>query len=194
MRPRSLVAGAALTASLALVALPGLAGSATPTAWSPEAAAFRELDTASVVDARGALGAYDAARGGPARLRWAGAPSGAVLAPQTSFADPGTVGRVEPVGRARAGQPASTVREEWKPAKYSLTGTATFYDHGSTAMRLPRGTIIRVCGAAGCLERVVTDYGPMKTSRIIDLYRPDFFAICGCPSWAGTTQVTVFVY
>jgi hypothetical protein len=30
MRPRTLVAGAVLTASLALVALPGLAGSATP--------------------------------------------------------------------------------------------------------------------------------------------------------------------
>ena len=61
-------------------------------------------------------------------------------------------------------------------------------------MRLPRGTIIRVCGAGGCLERTVTDYGPQGAGRIIDLYRPDFFRICGCASWSGTTQVTVYVY
>jgi hypothetical protein len=57
-----------------------------------------------------------------------------------------------------------------------------------------RGTVIRVCGAGGCLERVVNDYGPLGAGRIIDLYRSDFFAICGCASWAGTTQVTVYVY
>jgi hypothetical protein len=28
----------------------------------------------------------------------------------------------------------------------------------------------------------------------VDLYTPDFFDICGCPSWAGTVQVTVSVY
>jgi hypothetical protein len=26
------------------------------------------------------------------------------------------------------------------------------------------------------------------------LYRPDFFKICGCPSWSGVTKVTVHVY
>ena len=62
-------------------------------------------------------------------------------------------------------------------------------------MRLPTGTVIRVCGAGGCLERVVNDYGPTAgTSRIIDLYRPDFFAVCGCSSISGTTTVTVGVY
>jgi hypothetical protein len=40
----------------------------------------------------------------------------------------------------------------------------------------------------------VNDYGPRSTSRMIDLYRPDFFAICGCASWSGTTKVTVYVY
>jgi hypothetical protein len=40
----------------------------------------------------------------------------------------------------------------------------------------------------------VTDYGPVAPDRIIDLYRPDFFAICGCSSWSGTTTVTVHVY
>ena len=36
--------------------------------------------------------------------------------------------------------------------------------------------------------------GQRRTGRIVDLYTPDFFAICGCPSWSGTTQVTVSVY
>ena len=62
-------------------------------------------------------------------------------------------------------------------------------------MRLPAGTVIVVCGGGGCIERVIGDYGPRAgTARIIDLYRPDFFAICGCPSWSGVTDVTVYVY
>ena len=58
----------------------------------------------------------------------------------------------------------------------------------------PRGTVVKICGKGGCIVRVVNDYGPQKKSRVVDLYRPDFFAICGCPSYAGTTQVTVYVY
>ena len=61
-------------------------------------------------------------------------------------------------------------------------------------MRLPRGTVVRICGPGGCIQRTVTDYGPQKPSRIIDLYRPDFFKICGCPSWSGTVEVSVAVY
>jgi 3D (Asp-Asp-Asp) domain-containing protein len=61
-------------------------------------------------------------------------------------------------------------------------------------MRLPRGTVVIICGAGGCVERVVNDYGPTKPSRIVDLYVKDFFAICGCPSWSGVTNVTVYVY
>ena len=49
-------------------------------------------------------------------------------------------------------------------------------------MRLPRGTVVKICGNGGCIVRVVNDYGPQKKSRVVDLYRPDFFAICGCPS------------
>jgi hypothetical protein len=81
-----------------------------------------------------------------------------------------------------------------KPPRYTLSGYATFYDNGTTAMRLPRGTIVVICGGGGCIQRVVTDYGPVKESRIVDLYRPDFFRICGCPSWSGTSWVTVKVY
>ncbi len=76
-----------------------------------------------------------------------------------------------------------------------MTGIASFYDFGTTAMRdVPRGTTIVICGAGGCIERVVTDYGPSKAGgRLIDMYRPDFFKICGCGWWSGTTTVTVRV-
>jgi hypothetical protein len=84
----------------------------------------------------------------------------------------------------------------FKPPRYTLRGYATFYDNGTTAMRLPRGTVVVICGAGGCVERVVNDYGPSAANpeRIVDLYRPDFFRVCGCPSWSGTTRVTVRVY
>jgi hypothetical protein len=64
-------------------------------------------------------------------------------------------------------------------------------------MRLPRGTVVIVCGGGGCIERTINDYGPAVSAghdRIVDLYTPDFFAICGCPWYAGTTRVTVSVY
>ena len=62
-------------------------------------------------------------------------------------------------------------------------------------MRIPRGTVIVICGDGGCIERVVTDYGPSKAGgRIVDMYRPDFFKICGCGWWSGTTEVTIKVY
>ena len=96
--------------------------------------------------------------------------------------------------RAALNQPDAGAASIRKPPRYTLTGGATFYDNGTTAMRLPRGTVVVICGPGGCIERVVNDYGPQKTSRVVDLYRPDFFAICGCPSWAGTTTVTVYVY
>ena len=84
----------------------------------------------------------------------------------------------------------------WKPPRFSLTGWASFYDYGTTAMRdVPRGTTIVICGAAGCIQRVVSDYGPSKAGgRLIDMYRPDFFQICGCGWWSGTTWVSVKVY
>ena len=51
-----------------------------------------------------------------------------------------------------------------------------------------------ICGNGGCVERVVNDYGPIRTSRIVDLYRADFFDVCGCAWWSGTTPVAVSVY
>jgi hypothetical protein len=119
--------------------------------------------------------------------------AGAVSA-LSSFVEPGAAPESGPTRRARVDQPEPGSHSSRKPAKYTLHGEATFYDAGFTAMRLPRGTVIIVCGRGGCLERVVTDYGPLKPSRVIDLYRPDFFKICGCPSWSGVVDVTVYVY
>jgi hypothetical protein len=111
-----------------------------------------------------------------------------------AFIEPGKAPRSGPTKRVSVNQPDPTSGSVRKPEKYTITGTATFYSAGYTAMRLPRGTIVIICGAAGCVERVINDYGPQSTSRVVDLYKPDFFAICGCPSWSGTTQVTVYVY
>jgi hypothetical protein len=111
------------------------------------------------------------------------------------FIEPGTEPDFTgPTHRRVLDQPEPGAGTAQKPPKATLTGAATFYDHGTTAMRLPRGTIVVICGDGGCIERVVTDYGPTRTDRIVDLYRPDFFAICGCASWSGTTTVTVSVY
>ena len=182
------VACAALSAALALVAAPGVVGSRTP---SPvraiEAAAFQPL----LSDASGATTSV-AAADDPA-LR-----SSNALDTAARFAEPlagaAQVGAVRPVVRT---QPVPAFSSSIKPPRYTLKGYASFYNNGTTAMRLPAGTVIRVCGAGGCLDRVVNDYGPsasFKPTRIIDMYMPDFFAVCGCPSYAGTSLVTVSVY
>ncbi len=108
--------------------------------------------------------------------------------------EPGAVLAGGPEARAAVDQPDVGATEELKPPKYTLTGTATFYHAGYTAMRLPRGTVVVICGDGGCIERTITDYGPVSESRIVDLYVEDFFDICGCPSWSGLTEVTVSVY
>ena len=185
VRPFKLVASAVLTAAIALVALPGLAGSRTPSpALSLEAAAYQAaLVNASVAEQPVVFGPLDASRR-----------SDNAVSAGATFIEPGAAPVATPTGRVGAHQPTPKSAVAYKPPRQVIRGIATFYDAGYTAMRLPRGTIIRVCGAGGCLERVVTDYGPQKPSRVIDLYRPDFFKICGCASWAGTTQVTVYVY
>jgi hypothetical protein len=183
-----------LTAALALVALPGFAGSRTPSPIEPiQAAAFQQLTIpADESRSTASIGALDATFA-----------SDGFLGAETAIVEPAPVELGPAPVRPKAEQRnagASSVRKgalsaalPGKP-KYTLSGGATFYDNGTTAMRLPRGTIVKICGPGGCIVRVVNDYGPQKKSRVVDLYRPDFFAICGCPSWAGTTQVTVYVY
>jgi hypothetical protein len=174
-----------LIAALALVALPGLVGSRVPNPLEPlPASAFQPLSIPAT-EARStvSIGSLDAAYD-----------SAGAVAGDTSFVEPGAAPQTGPTARAKLNQPESGAASLRKPPRYTITGTATFYDHGTTAMRLPRGTIVIICGNGGCIERVVNDYGPIKPSRIVDLYRADFFDICGCAWWSGTTTVTVSVY
>jgi hypothetical protein len=180
-----MVVGCALTATLALVALPGLAGSRAPHPIEPlPVGALQPLRvTADQVRTASAVDGLDAAH----------VSDGAVTA-DTSFVEPGKPPKTPKGHRPKVDQPDGSSGSVRKPAKYTLTGTATFYDEGTTAMRLPRGTTVIICGKGGCVERVINDYGPQKESRIVDLDKDDFFDICGCASWSGTTTVTVYVY
>ncbi len=183
VRPRKVVAGAVLTAALALVALPTLAGSRTPSPERPiEADAFQSVLVTAMRAGATAVDPLDPA------YRADG-----FLSSDATLIEPG-VEQAAPPSRSSLRVPTFPAGTVLKPPRYTLSGYATFYDNGTTAMRLPRGTVVIVCGSGGCIERVVTDYGPIKPSRVVDLYRPDFFAICGCPGWAGTTWVTVRVY
>ena len=148
------------------------------------AGAFQQLEsTANQQRSPASIGALDAAHG-----------SAAALSAETSIVEPGQSAASGPARRPSADPRTASAGSIRKPAKYTLKGFATFYDNGTTAMRLPRGTIVIICGDGGCVERVVNDYGPIKPSRIVDLYRADFFDVCGCPWWSGTTTVTVSVY
>ncbi len=175
----------ALGATLALGALPGLVGSHEPSQDRPaDAVAYRQVDLATTRDRQRSRELVPDA---------AGRSNGAIRTVD-SLTDPATVAvRADAAGRPNItdASPSWT----WKSPLYELHGYASFYDHGTTAMRLPRGTVVVICGAGGCIERVITDYGPSAAGgRIIDMYRPDFFQICGCGSWSGTTEVTIRVY
>jgi hypothetical protein len=184
---RTQLAGAVLTAVLALAAVPGLVVSRPPSPPTTlEAAAFQAVRLAVPADrSMAAIGGLDPSSS-----------SADVLDRGELLLEPAApTAEGAPAGRPVVRLPAARAGFVWKPARFVLRGYATFYDNGTTAMRLPRGTVIRVCGAGGCLERVVTDYGPAPVKgRIIDLDRPDFFAVCGCGWWSGTTYVTVYVY
>ena len=187
MRPSKTVARAALTAALALGALPGLVGSHEPSQDRPiDAALFEQVDLATTRDRQGTgIFVPDAA----------GLSAGA-LGTIDVFSEPAPGEPLAPDDRAQPKLKSAKADWKWKAPRYSLSGYASFYDNGTTAMRdVPRGTVIVICGAGGCIERVVSDYGPAKsTGRIIDMYRPDFFQICGCGWWSGTTTVTVRIY
>jgi hypothetical protein len=187
VRPRQTVAGAALTAALALVALPGIVGSAGPSpVRSLDPSAFQSVQVPAIASTERSVDRLDAA------LRATNISNAASV-----FAEPGK----EPVrvisGRPQVSVPAPHGGTARMPPRYTISGFASFYDNGTTAMRLPRGTTVIICGGGGCIERVITDYGPAVSAgrgRIVDLYTPDFFDICGCPWFSGTTRVTVSVY
>jgi hypothetical protein len=184
VRPSNTVVRLVLTIILALGALPGLAGANNAIHEPPNSAAsFRNVILA-------------AARERPTRanLAFQSADSSAgVLDASTTFVERGV--DAPSVERVAVKLPAVAAAWDWKPPKSTIEGEASFYSNGTTAMRLPRGTTVVICGKADCIERVINDYGPTEaTGRIVDLYKPDFFKICGCPSWSGTTQVTIRVY
>lgn len=173
----------ALIAAAALIGLPAPAGSTAPSpARVLQATAFTPVQMSTNALASPPAGELDAA------LRASG-----FLGDGTALVERGSA-PTSPTRRPTVAQPSVSAGQDWKPPRYRITGTATFYDNGTTAMRLPYGTVVRICGAGGCILRTVNDYGPISSSRIIDLYRPDFFAVCGCASWSGTTTVTVSVY
>jgi hypothetical protein len=172
---------------LALGALPGLVGSHEPSRDQPiDAASFGQIFLATTRDQQS---------GGDIIFDAAGQSDG-VLSALEPFGDVGPGKLAAPDDRAQPRIGAPKASWTWKKPRYSLSGAASFYDNGTTAMRdVPRGTTIVICGAGGCIQTVVSDYGPAKsTGRIIDMYRPDFFRICGCGWWSGTTSVTVRVY
>jgi hypothetical protein len=185
VRPSRLLAIAALTAALALVVLPDLAGSRSSSSASiVDSAAFQPIPIpASAGEHPTSVGPLDPSLASAGRIT-----------ATTAFVEPGKAPE-RTVGRPAVFQPAALGGSAQKPPRYKLTGYATFYDNGTTAMRLPRGTPVIICGKGGCIERIITDSGPADfNQRIVDLYTPDFFDVCGCPSWAGTTWVTVSVY
>jgi hypothetical protein len=177
--------GAVLTTALALVALPGLSISRTPSPHRPVQAAALQAVSITADAAGHRIEPLDAMH------RSAG-----FVAPDATFLEPGIETSVV-LARPRVAQPVSGSIGVARPPRLTLTGFASFYDNGTTALRLPRGTLVVICGAGGCIERRVTDYGPnaaVHPDRIADLYRPDFFRVCGCPWHAGTARVTVKVY
>lgn len=185
MRPSWTVARAALIAALVIGALPGLVGSFEPSKTRDiDAAAFDLINLATTRDRQA---------DGQVLPDSAGRSEGA-LEQAEAIEEPGALARPADA-RADPSVPGPEAGSAWKQPRYVLTGVASFYDHGTTAMRIPRGTVIVICGDGGCIERTVTDYGPSKAGgRIIDMYRPDFFKICGCGWWSGTAEVTIKVY
>jgi hypothetical protein len=194
MRPSRTVARAALTAALAIGALPGLVGSFEPSVSHPvDTALFEHVTLATTPERQGPGPALRSA--GPVLLDDAALSAGTLDATHV-FAETGSEAPAAVPRRAAPNVAAAASSWSWKPPRSTVRGAASFYDFGTTAMRdVPRGTIVVICGAGGCIERVVSDYGPAKsTGRVIDMYRPDFFRICGCGWWSGTTTVTVRVY
>jgi hypothetical protein len=181
MRRSSVVATAALMAAVALAGLPPPAGSRTPSVPRVlQAATLTSVLVPAIAPAPAAEGSSGVAHAGADLV-------------EARFIEPGRAPKA-PARRPQVAQPATSLASVWKPPRYTLSGQASFYDNGTTAMRLPRGTVVRICGAGGCILRTVTDYGPQRPERIVDMYRPDFFRICGCASWSGVVQVTVSVY
>src|SRR4051794_37473076 len=125
MRRRSVVAIAALIAAFAMVGLPAPAGSTSPSIpVAPAPAAFSDVTIPADTLAPGAQGTFGEAPGGGGRV-----------ATSTALREPGVAPSV-PSSRPGVPLPATLSQEAWKAPSQVLTGLATFYDNGTTAMRL----------------------------------------------------------
>ena len=80
--------------------------------------------------------------------------------------------------------------------KRVITGLASWYDNGTTAMRLPHGTRIRICGVKSCITTVVRDWGPARylSNRVVDMTPCDFVRVTGKSLGAGLAPVKVYIY
>ena len=224
-----------LTAALVtLVALPGVAGSQTPSTVRPLTAeafqkvrlpasdggwplAIHQLDagdeSAGHLDDTGPLierGQYAPPTRRPAVLLPAsvlqalngGAVHGAGGSVTTASVERrGTAAKRKAVsnGPARlttAKPSTTTVPRPTTGYKRVLSGLASWYDNGTTAMRLPRGTRIRICGARTCVSRIVRDWGPARylSNRVVDMTPGDFVLVTGRHLGAGLAPVKVYIY
>ena len=93
---------------------------------------------------------------------------------------------------------AHSVAPPPEPKPVAVTrGTASWvapkWGRDYLAMRLPKGTHVRIC-AVTCWDAVVVDYGPAKrTGRIADIAVERWEAIVGKPRSRGLATVTVEV-
>ena len=193
VRRQSLVASVVLTAALVtLVALPGAVGSQTPsTARLLTAEAFQAVRLPATDD--GSLQAI--------RPLDVGYESAGHLDETASLIEPGDYS--PPAKRSRVSQPVPkpvTVSPP-KPRieqtyKQTMSGLASWYSHGTTAMRLPRGTHVRICGARSCVTTVVRDWGPAPylSARVVDMTPWDFVRVTGKRLGAGLALVKVYIY
>jgi hypothetical protein len=219
VRRQSLVAGAVLTAALVtLVALPGVAGSETPSsARSYSADAFQSVrlpaaDDASPVAIRRFDAGYESAGhlddttplievgqyAPPTKRSTVELPvprliTEAPRAPKVVLAPKPAAVKPAPTVRHPAPKPAAAPAATYRRV---LTGLASWYDNGTTAMRYPRGTHIKICGARSCVTTVVRDWGPAAylSARIVDMTPGDFVRVTGKSLGAGLAPVTVYIY
>jgi hypothetical protein len=219
VRRQSLVASAVLTAALALVALPGVSGSQIPSSerlltadafqsirlpasagGSPLAIHWFDVGSQTTVQLVTAAGPIEP---GPSDAPTPGKrvtqPNPLALLvqlerPARNVQKP--VARATPAVKAPAAANAVLIRTQRSNYRRVMTGLASWYDNGTTAMRMPRGTRVKICGTARCVTRTITDWGPARylSKRVVDLTPADFKRVTGKHLGAGLAKVTVYIY
>ena len=187
VRPRSVVVGAVLTAALALVAAPGLAGSRMPTQRaeplrqprSSRSGSTRRQPATAAASMRWTLPCDRPAGAGAARgVHRTRRRAGGSEAPGGPAAQ-----RERPVGRQAASLHAQWLRDLTTTTGRRPCACREARSSGSAGRRVRRAGHQRL--------RPEREFRPAGSSTS---WRPDFFAVCGCPSFAGTSRVTVGVY